>query len=292
MAGVGLCFLRLQKRLVLTFINPFRFILFLQDLGPYSCKSKLMSTQLKIVPNSKIDYSGSPLDHLKSIRLFSNLADEEVAPFEKVAKIRSHKKGKIVYLQGEPATFFYVVGGGWIKLFRTMPEGEEVIIDMLTTGNTFGEDAVFELGRHACSAQVVEDVKLLSIPANLLKEQIRLTPSLAANMFASMSMHHRHHLTTLAFNAMLSAPQRIGCFLLRLCVGYPKESAAFNLPYDKSLIADTLGMKGATFSRALTILKQKAGVRVNGASVEIDSVQKLAEYIYGPDAGMYSAENV
>lgn len=254
--------------------------------------SKRMNPQLKIVSSSPLDHLGSPLRELKSIRLFSNLSDEDVAPFQKASQIRSHKKGKILYLQGEPATFFYVVGGGWIKLFRTMPEGQEVIIDMLTTGNTFGEDAVFEHGRHTCSAQVVEDVQLLSIPANLLKEQVRLNPSLTLNMFAAMSVHHRHHLTTLAFNTMLSAPQRIGCFLLRLCVGYPKKSAVFNLPYDKSLIADTLGMKGATFSRALAILKQKTGIRVDGTKVEIDSVQKLAEYVYGPDSGVYSAENV
>jgi CRP-like cAMP-binding protein len=251
-----------------------------------------MSTYLKIVPTSPLDHPRSPLRCLKSIRLFSNLGEEEVAPFELVAQIRFYEKGKIIYLQGDPAKFFYIVDGGWIKLFRTMPEGQEVIIDMLTTGHTFGEDAIFEQERHACSAQVVEDVQVLSIPASLLKEQIRLNASLAFNMMSTMSKHHRHHSGTLAFNTMLSAPQRIGCFLLRLCHGDKRKCAVFNLPYDKTLIADTLGMKGATFSRSLAILRQKTGARVNGRCVEIDSVQKLAEYVYGPDSGLYCAENV
>ena len=251
-----------------------------------------MSVQLKIVSNPPPNDPESPLGYLKKIPLFSNLADEDIMCFQKAAQIRSYKKGKIIYLQGEPAKFFYVIGGGWIKLFRTMPEGQEVIIDMLTTGHTFGEDAIFEKECHACSAQVVEDVQLLSISASILKEQIRLNSTLAFNMLYSMSKHHRHHSGALAFNMMLSAPQRIGCFLLRLCIGDNKKGAVFNLPYDKSLIADTLGMKNATFSRALAILKQKTGARVNGTSVEIDSVQKLAEYVYGPDSGMYSSESV
>jgi CRP-like cAMP-binding protein len=234
-----------------------------------------MSSQMKIVSNTPLDPPSSPLHCLKKIEIFSNLADEEVAPFQNAAQIRSYKKGRFIYLQGDPATFFYVVGGGWIKLFRTMPEGQEVIIDMLTTGHTFGEDAIFEQGRHACSAQVVEDVKLLSIPANLLKEQTRRNPSLAINMLATISKQHRHHSGALAFNAMLSAPQRIGCFLLRLCLGDTPKGAVFNLPYDKSLIADTLGMKGATFSRALAILKQKTDVRVKGTRVEIDCQPRL-----------------
>jgi CRP-like cAMP-binding protein len=251
-----------------------------------------MVKNLNSLSISPRDPRGSPLHHLKNIRLFSNLADEDVAPFQEAAQIRSYKKGSFVYFQGDQARFFYVIGGGWVKLFRTMPEGQEVIIDMLTTGHTFGEDAIFEKERHACSAQVVEDVKLLIIPSSLLRAQIRLNPSLAFNMFFTMSKHHRHHSCALAFNAMLNAPQRIGCFLLRLCTDDTQKSALLTLPYDKSLIADTLGMKGETFSRALKILKQETSARVNGTTVEIDSVQKLAEYVYGTDSGVYSADNV
>ena len=229
-----------------------------------------MSLPLKIASDPPRGHVESQLRYLKSIPLFSNLADGDVAFFQNAAQLRSYKKGKIIYLQGETAKFFYVLGGGWVKIFRVMPEGQEVIIDMLTTGHTFGEDAIFEKECHTSSAQVVEDVQLLIIPASLLKEQIRTNPALAFNMLSTMSKHHRHHSGTLAFNTMLSAPQRIGCFLLRLCTDDTQKDAVFNLPYDKTLIADTLGMKGATFSRALTILKMKTGARVNGTRVEIE----------------------
>ncbi|MBY0427892.1 MAG: Crp/Fnr family transcriptional regulator, partial [Alphaproteobacteria bacterium] len=173
-----------------------------------------MNPTLKTTPNLSLGRSGSLLYYLKSIRLFSNLADDDIAPFQKAVQIRSYKKEKIVYLQEEDATFFYVIYSGWIKLFRTMPEGQEVIIGMLTTGHIFGDDAVFEPGLHACSAQVVVDVKLLKIPANVLKKYLLLNPSLALHLFTSISKQHRQHIATLAFDKMLSAPQRIGCFLL------------------------------------------------------------------------------
>jgi hypothetical protein len=53
------------------------------------------------------------------------------------------------------------------------------------------------------------------------------------------------------------------------------------LPYDKTLIADTLGMKGETFSRALNVLRLKTGLRIKGTSVEIGRVDKLIEFVYG-----------
>jgi CRP-like cAMP-binding protein len=229
---------------------------------------------------------------LRSVSLFSNLSNEEIAYFQDAAQARSYDKGKILYLQDEPAEFFYVICSGWIKLFYTMPEGEEVIIDMLTTGHLVGESAIFELGRHTSSAQVIEKVQLLSIPSRLLKERIRLSPALALSMISSMFRHHRRHYGEIALNAMQSAPQRIGCFLLRLCPPDKKKRVVFELPYDKTLIASTLGMKGATFSRALNILRQKTALRINGTRVEIDSVDQLAKFVYGSLAAKYAPENM
>ena len=123
-----------------------------------------------------------------------------------------------------------------------------------------------------------------------MKEQIRLNPTLALSMLSSMSRHHRRHYGEIALNAMQTAPQRVGCFLLRLCPANQKKNVILQLPYDKTLIAYTLGMKGATLSRALNILRLKTGIRINGGNVEIDSVAKLAQYVYGPLATKYMPE--
>lgn len=157
------------------------------------------------------------LGSLKSALLFASLSDEEITCFHNAAQPRSYKKGKILYLQGEPAENFYVICSGWIKLFHTMPEGEEVIVDMLTSGHIVGESAIFDHDCYTSSAQVVSAVQLLSIPLKVLKERISLSPKFAFNMLTSMSRHHRRHYGAMALNAMQSAPQRIGCFLLSLC---------------------------------------------------------------------------
>jgi CRP-like cAMP-binding protein len=229
---------------------------------------------------------------LRDASLFCSLSDKEIACFQDAAQSRSYKKGKILYVEDEPAGFFYVICGGWIKLFHTMPEGEEVIVDMLTAGHMVGESAIFEQGRHTSSAQVIEDVQLLSIPSKVLKDQILLSPALALSMLSSMSQHHRRHYGEIALNAMQNAPQRIGSFLLRLCPVGKKKGVVFHLPYDKTLIAYTLGMKGATFSRALNILRQKTDMRVSGTRVEIDSIEQLQKFVYGSLAAKYSPEKL
>jgi len=81
---------------------------------------------------------------------------------------------------------------------------------------------------------------------------------------------------------LYSAPQRVGCFILGLCpVQEQKDGAEIELPYDKTLIANTLGMKGPTFSRALNILREKTGTRISGSHVTIDSIKQLLEFVNG-----------
>ena len=232
---------------------------------------------------------GQSLDCLREASLFSNFTDKEIARFRGAVPSRSYKKHEILYLEHKPAKLFYVIRSGWIKLFRTMPDGQEVIVDMLTANDMFGESAIFEQDRHMCSAQVIEDAQLISIPSKLLNEQIRLNSKLALNMLSFMSRHHRHHCGELAFNTTRSAPQRIGLFLLKLCQRNQKDGTILHLPYDKTLIADTLGMRPATFSRALNILRQKTAIRINGSRVEMDSVERLAKFVYGSLATKYLA---
>jgi CRP-like cAMP-binding protein len=228
---------------------------------------------------------------LKAVPIFAKLSEIEIAAFQNAARPRSFKKGKMLFVEGEAAGYFYVIVSGWVKQFHTMPDGDEVIIDMLTKSDLVGESAIFEKDRHTSSAQVIEDVQLLSLPLNILKEQILANRTLALSMLLAMSRHHRRHCSERALNSMQSAPQRVGYFLLKMCPKNQVEAVIFHLPYNKTLIAETLGMKSETFSRALNILRTKLGLRIKGSSVEIDSIERLVEFVYGPAATRVTAAN-
>jgi len=224
---------------------------------------------------------------LRDVALFANLSNDDVRYFQDASHARAYKKGKFLYGEEDFADVFYVVCSGWIKLFHILPDGTEVVVDMLTAGHMVGESAIFEHGRHTSNAEIVEDVQLLCIPTRVLRERIQKSSALALGMLCSMFQHHRRHYDAIALNAMQSAPQRIGCFLLKLCPQTKRHDIVFDLPYDKTLIADTLGMKGATFSRALNVLRAKTSIRIDGIHIEIDSIERLMMFVHGSLAPQY-----
>ena len=216
---------------------------------------------------------------LRKSALFYNLSDKEIICFAQNAKTQCFKKHKILYRQGKPAEFLYVICAGWIKLYHPIPDGDEIIIDMLTIGDMFGESVFCDKSQHMRDAQVEVEAKVLCIPSDFLKEQIQLNPALAFNILAWASQHHRKRICESALNAKQDASQRVGRFLLTMCPKNKKKSVVYNLPYAKALIANSLGMNNATFSRALTVLREKVSVCIIGSRVEIDSVEKLAKYV-------------
>ena len=223
-----------------------------------------------------------PCDSFKRLPLFANLSDKEVARFIDATQIKRYKKGQYLYMEGEEAKCFYIICSGWLKLVHVTEEGEEIIIGMLTKDSITGESSIFVQGNFTSTAQVVEDAQILSIPIALLKDQIRANSQLAINMLTSMTQYQHQHESQLEEYLLYTAPQRVGCFILALCpLKEQVDGVVINLPYDKTLIASTLGMKGPTFSRALNILRDETGTRVSGTKVTIDSIKRLIKFLNG-----------
>lgn len=231
---------------------------------------------------------------LSSLPLFRGLSQDTLAYFSEHAREEVLPKGKILFLQGDPVNYFYVVMDGWIKLFRETLEGDEAVIDVLTTHHFFGEMAVFDGKRYSWSAQAVDLSRVVSWPAAILEEQALLHNRLAINILRSMADYREQRDREIEHLKVQTAPQRIGCFLLRLVSEHWDKNTVptIHLPYDKSLLALRLGLKSETFSRALNVLKKETGITIRGAAVSIPNIDKLSHYCCGACSNEFPCQDL
>lgn len=194
------------------------------------------------------------------------------------AQLVQAAKGKLLFVHGENAPRFYIILKGWVKLFRETLDGTQAVVDILTCGHVFGETGIFENDTYPYSAESAEPVELLSLPLALLKSEIEANPKLALAMLASMARHRRQQDQELEHMTLQNAPQRIGCFLLQLADQNSEGPVTLHLPYDKTLVASRLGMQPETFSRALSKLKDATGIKIKGATIEMDALSQLVDY--------------
>jgi CRP-like cAMP-binding protein len=225
------------------------------------------------------DISGNDWAIVRGLALFSGLADVTLRRLLSHAVIQSVPEGTIVFHQDDPAKVFYAVLQDWVTLTRESAEGNPTVIGVFAMGESFDEAAILSSQRYPVTAKVVEDARLLAIPANEFLNHLRNDAEMALNMLASMSCHMRHLVTQIEQQRAKSTPQRLGDFLLRLHA-LTENPSLIRLPYDKSIIAGRLGMKPGTLSRALVRLRE-IGVKTQGKDLIVSDCEALNKFVGG-----------
>ena len=220
------------------------------------------------------------IDIIQQTTIFQQCNQSFQEKLAEQSSICTFSKGQMVYMAHDKADKFYIILDGWVKLYRENIDGEQTIIDVLTTNHMFGDTAIFEDGHYPCSAEIVEQSRLVCMPLSLLKSEIEDNSKLAMSMMSSMARYRKQQDQEIENRTLKNAPQRVGCFLLRL-TQQQHGRVIINLPYDKTLVASKLGMQPETFSRALNKLKDNVQISVNGGAIEVSDINELIDYACG-----------
>jgi CRP-like cAMP-binding protein len=214
---------------------------------------------------------------IQALPLFAGLEPDALQDLLKHARVVSHNKGAMIFLQGEQASRFYIILEGWVKIFKGNVDGQESILQVMTAGETLLETVIFSNSPFPVTAQAVEHVKLLSIPASIVREKLQNNKELAINMLSTVAGRSQALISQFEQLTLKTVTQRVGWFLLKLFLENGERTKNLKLPYDKSLIAGYLGMKPETFSRTLQSLKEQ-GIDIDKNQVSLPDVFALCDY--------------
>lgn len=190
--------------------------------------------------------------------------------FENEYRIISH---------GDAAASLWLVLKGWVKLTRQTPDGKESIIGLCTEGDIFGEAALFPHANYPYTAEAIgRSAELVSVPATVIRTLIAKEPSLSSHVMALLNERTSQAQLKLEHMTTLSAAQRLGCFLLRLCHAQANGAKTLTIPVEKHILAAYLGMKPETLSRSQQQLKP-LGVSVTGHQIMIGNIEKLHDFV-------------
>lgn len=254
------------------------------DFGDYKLYCDKMTTADR---NQQISME----THLRAVPLFGQLKDSVLAGFAEYARMSLEKKGQVLFAPDSPNDKFYIVLSGWIKLYRETLSGEEAIVDVLTSGHNFGEIALPGTEGMPYGATVVEDAAIITIPRFLLAEEVMRNSLFGLSVLQGITRQKLQRDMEIEHRTVQNAPQRIGCFLLKLCNSVERGAVTLHLPYDKTVLALRLGMQPETFSRALTRLRDEAGIKIKGSSVDISDVQALVKYTCSACSSSFPCED-
>ncbi len=213
------------------------------------------------------------LDVVRRIDLFCGLNPLMVERLIASAAARTLREHEVVFRQDDPATAFFIVTNGWVKLYRMTIAGDEAVIQVFAKGDSFAEAAALTGDPYLGTAEAVSDARIVRIPADHVVKCFRGMPEIALAMIASTSQHMHNLAQQVEQLKAQTGVQRVAEFLAALCpLGSGKCTIA--LPYDKALIAGRLGLKPESLSRAFAKLRS-VGVDVRASHVVVRDPQRL-----------------
>lgn len=182
--------------------------------------------------------------------------------------------GAVLFRQGGEARRFYFVESGLIKLTRLSVDGEERVIELIRHGGTFAEAVMFmEHKRYPVTAVTVDESVVLGLSNRRLLDLLAQDGHLALRMLGQLSMRMHALVQEIESLSLHDAGYR----LVNYFVGECKRSGSTSLTLDapKRIIASRLGMTPETFSRLVQRLRGQGLIKLEGAVVTIEDLDRL-----------------
>lgn len=185
---------------------------------------------------------------------------------------RTLGKGEELFAEGDAADFFYKVVSGAVRTYKLLNDGRRQIDEFHLAGDIFGLETGEE---HRFSADAVDVTTVVAFRRRRFETLAHDDPALVDQVMASMmrSLERAHdHIMLLGRK---TAQEKVATFLLDMARRLSNEDR-FELPMQRTDIADHLGLTIETVSRTLTQFAREGLIELAAASRSVVLSDKAA----------------
>ncbi|MEJ2757983.1 MAG: Crp/Fnr family transcriptional regulator [Anaerolineales bacterium] len=194
-------------------------------------------------------------DLVKQSSLFNGVSEKGFSEITEKAVTRSVEEGGFFFLQEDQATHAYVLLEGRVKMIQISPNGQQIIMRIITPGQTFGGIALLKpKAGYPATAEVVEDSTAAAWNTHDLRKVAETEPSIPDNVMGLMHGYISELQERQKALVTARVEQRIARMLLKLAAQSGKktnEGILIDFPLTRQDIAEMSGTTLYTVSRTL-----------------------------------------
>jgi CRP/FNR family nitrogen fixation transcriptional regulator len=193
------------------------------------------------------------------------LMPRENATVRSAGTSRMLSRGEEVFAEGDTADYFYKVVSGTIRTYKLLSDGRRQIDAFHLPGDMFGIETGAE---HRFSAEAVDVATVIAFRRSRLDALSHENPGFGDEVMSSTIRSLERAQDHLLLLGRKTAQEKIATFLLDLSERLD-EDERFELPMQRSDIADHLGLTIETVSRTLTQLTRDGLIKLAASSRSI-----------------------
>ncbi len=181
--------------------------------------------------------------------------------------VRSFPKNSVLVQEGDNSDQFYILLAGKLKVFLADDDGKEIVVDMLSPKQYFGEMALDGESRSA-SVMTVEASKLAVIQREDFKRFLAENPDAALALIVTLIRRARNLTRTIGNLALLDVYGRVARLLIDNA-SVESGKLVVTEKMSQQEIAQRIGSSREMVSRILSDLKEGGYLSIDGGRIVI-----------------------
>jgi CRP-like cAMP-binding protein len=209
---------------------------------------------------------------LQKTALFTDLPDASFQKITDQSMVVELLSGDKLFEQGQAINSFFFLLSGQVKLTRLSFEGNEKVIEIINSGDSFAEAAVFgKFSGYPVNCFALQNSVVVQINAKSYMEELSASIDSCFAVLTKISQRTHHLLSEIDRLTLHNATHRLAVYLL-LDVKEKKGSATVKLVAPKHIIASRLSVKPETLSRTFKRLIEQGFITMNEKHIVINDI--------------------
>ncbi len=212
--------------------------------------------------------------------LFMDLNENDFIKIVEKTTCCQLKPGETLFRQYQPATDFFLVAQGRIKISLLSIDGIEKVVDIINEGSTFAEAIIFKgMDGYPVNSEALLKSVVLRINAANYIEILSKSPQACIKVIACLSTRVHWLMNEMERLSLHNATYRLISFLLENVPEDAVDRTELTLSAPKHVIASRISITPETLSRTLKTLSKKGLLDIHDSHIVLVDPVKLRHIV-------------
>jgi CRP/FNR family transcriptional regulator, cyclic AMP receptor protein len=213
------------------------------------------------------------MNFLEQTALFADISPAELQTIARHIVPRTFRQGEIIFHEGDPGRFLYLIKSGQVRIFINGLDGSETSVILFgKPGDIFGELAVIDGLTRSASAVALGETVLYTMSRDNFRQQMRQYPQLALNFMKVLSQRVRYNTKQMDSLATMGVPQRLARKLLELAQDYGRvqpRGVCIDMSLTQTNLASLIGATRESTNKSLREFRKRGWVELTNGRITI-----------------------
>jgi CRP/FNR family cyclic AMP-dependent transcriptional regulator len=224
--------------------------------------------------------SGSKLEVQRKYPIFADLEPDAFDQLCRYAKLSTLKRGATIFSKGDPGNSLVAVISGTVKISTSSAEGRSAILNLIGSGEVFGEVALLDGLERTADATANSDCEIFIIDRREFIPFLRSQPATAMKFIELLCARVRWTSEQVENVMLQDLPGRLASALFRLTDKHHPSPSGRTISVTQQQISEMVGVSRESINKQLRAWESRKWVRLEHGAIVVldaDSLQTLAE---------------